>query len=89
MAPKVNTGSSTVLIIPESTNYLTLPSETEENTHYKWFVKFLNTSYLQEALFNNPPLYVDVLEAFWKSATCTSIALEYGTSITAINYLTI
>ena len=85
MAPKTQTAASTSLVIPETTNYLTIPSETEANPRYKCFVRFLNTSYLNGALFLNPTLYVDVLEAFWRSATCSTFALDDGSTKIEIN----
>ena len=86
MAPKIKSEASSSLTIPETTNYLTIPSENEANTRYKCFVCFLNSSYLNGALFKNPTLYIDILEAFWRTATCNVIALEDGSSKTEINY---
>ena len=85
MAPKSQTSASNSLVIPETTNYLTIPSETEANPRYKCFVRFLNTSYLHGASFLNPTLYVDVLEAFWKSTTCSIFALDDGSTKVEIN----
>ncbi|KAK1364422.1 hypothetical protein POM88_039983 [Heracleum sosnowskyi] len=86
MAPKSRTAaSSNPLTIPKETNLLTIPSETEAYPRYKCFVRFLNTSYLRQALTMNPPLYVDILEAFWRTATCTVMAREDGTSFQEIH----
>ncbi|KAK1388666.1 hypothetical protein POM88_016844 [Heracleum sosnowskyi] len=81
MAPKSQTASSSnPLTIPKETNFLTIPSETEANARYKCFVRFLNTSYLRQTLTMNPPMYVDILEAFWRTTNCSLLAREDGTS---------
>ena len=85
MAPKTQTSAFSSLVIPETINYLTIPSKTEANPRYKCFVRFLNTSYLAGALFLNPTLYVDVLEAFWRLATCSTFALDDGSTKIEIN----
>ncbi|KAK1389794.1 hypothetical protein POM88_017972 [Heracleum sosnowskyi] len=86
MAPKSQTAaSSNPLVIPKETNFLTMPSDTEANPRYKCFVCFLNTSYLRQALIMNPPMYVDLLEAFWRTATCTVMAKEDETSFLEIH----
>ncbi|KAK1399488.1 hypothetical protein POM88_009351 [Heracleum sosnowskyi] len=81
MAPKSQTVSSSIpLTIPKETNLLTIPSEAEAKPRYKCFVRFLNTSYLSQALTLNPTLYVDVLEGFWRTALVSTMAREDGTS---------
>ncbi|KAK1374023.1 hypothetical protein POM88_030216 [Heracleum sosnowskyi] len=85
MAPKSQTASSSnPLTIPKETNLPTIPSEAEANPRYKCFVRFLNTSYLHQALTMNPTLYVDVLEGFWRIAMVSTMAKEDGTSFQEI-----
>ncbi|KAK1376045.1 hypothetical protein POM88_032238 [Heracleum sosnowskyi] len=86
MAPKSQTVSSSIpLTIPKETNLLTIPSEAEANPRYKCFVRFLNTSYLRQALTLNPTLYVDVLEGFWRTALVSTMAREDGTSFQEVS----
>ncbi|KAK1404414.1 hypothetical protein POM88_004019 [Heracleum sosnowskyi] len=86
MAPKSQTASSSIpLTIPKETNLLTIPSEAEANPRYKCFVRFLNTSYLRQALTLNPTLYVDVLEGFWRTALVSTMAREDGTSFQEVS----
>ncbi|KAK1379317.1 hypothetical protein POM88_026061 [Heracleum sosnowskyi] len=85
MAPKSQTVSSSIpLTIPKETNLLTIPSEAEAKPRYKCFVRFLNDSYLSQALTLNPTLYVDVLEGFWRTALVSTMAREDGTSFQEI-----
>ncbi|KAK1360215.1 hypothetical protein POM88_044689 [Heracleum sosnowskyi] len=81
MAPKVQN-----YIIPDTTNVLAIPSDAEASPGYKCFVKFVSDSYLRGALFTNPTLYQDVLEAFWSTATSEEIALEDGKTKLRITY---
>ncbi|KAK1365721.1 hypothetical protein POM88_041282 [Heracleum sosnowskyi] len=86
MAPKSQIVSSSIpLTIPKETNLLTIPSEAEANPRYKCFVRFLNTSYLRQALTLNPTLYVDVLEGFWRTALVSTMAREDGTSFQEVS----
>ncbi|KAK1366134.1 hypothetical protein POM88_041695 [Heracleum sosnowskyi] len=81
MAPKSQTSSSSnPLTIPKETNLLTIPSEAEAKPRYKCFIRFLNTSYLRQALTLNPTLHVDVLEGFWRTTLVSTMAREDGTS---------
>ncbi|KAK1384969.1 hypothetical protein POM88_022704 [Heracleum sosnowskyi] len=85
MAPKSQTAaSSNPLTIPKETNFLTIPSDAEANPRYKCFVRFLNTSYFHQALTMNPTMYIDLLEAFWRTAKCTVMAREDETSFQEI-----
>ncbi|KAK1360059.1 hypothetical protein POM88_044533 [Heracleum sosnowskyi] len=85
MAPKSQTVSTPIpLTIPKETNLLTIPSEAEAKPRYKCFVRFLNDSYLSQALTLNPTLYVDVLEGFWRTALVSTMAREDGTSFQEI-----
>ena len=61
MAPKSAPKSLTV---PENTNFLAIASDSEANPRYKCFTHFVDESYLKEALFTRPTLYLDVLEEF-------------------------
>ncbi|KAK1389973.1 hypothetical protein POM88_018151 [Heracleum sosnowskyi] len=86
MAPKSQTvSSSNPLTISKETNLLTIPSETEANPRYKCFVRFLNTSYLRQSLTQNPTLYVDVFEGFWRTSMVSTLAKEDGTSFQEVN----
>ncbi|KAK1394320.1 hypothetical protein POM88_013376 [Heracleum sosnowskyi] len=86
MAPKSQAASSSIpLTIPKETNLLSIPSEAEANPRYKHFVRFLNTSYLRQALTLNPTLYVDVLEGFWRTALVATMAKEDGTSFQEVS----
>lgn len=81
MAPKSQTATSSIpLIIPKEINFLTISSDTEANPSYKCFARFVNTSYLRKALTMSLPMYVDILEGFWRTDVVTVMAREDGTS---------
>ena len=77
MAPKSAPKSLTV---PENTNFLAISSDSEANPRNKCFTQFVAKSYLKEALFARPTLYLDILENLWNSATVEEVALESGES---------
>ena len=83
MAPKIKSETSFAsksLTIPETTNYVGVPPENDAGPQYQCFVHFLTTSYLHGALFKSPTLYKDILETFWRTAICETMALEDKTT---------
>ena len=82
MAPKINSETSFAsksLTIPKMTNYVGLLPENDASPQYQCFVRFLTTSYLYGVLFKSPTLYKDILESFWRTSICETMALEEKT----------
>ena len=75
MAPK---SAPRPFVLPENTNFLAIASDAEANPIYKCCTKFISESYLKEALFARPTLYLDILEEFWGSVTMGEVALKSG-----------
>lgn len=66
MAPKKSISTNGILVIHKTMNYIVISSEIEANKRYKCFVKFVANSYIHEALFAKPTLYVDVTRTILK-----------------------
>ena len=80
MAPK---SAPKALVLPENTNVIA--NDSEANTRYKCFIRFVDESYLKETLFVRPTLYLGVLEEFWNSAIVEEVALEICETKQVIN----
>ena len=89
MAPKIKSETSFAsksLTIPETTNYVGVPPENDAGPQYQCFVRFMTTSYLHGALFKSPTLHKDILEAFWRTTICETMALEDKTTKIVVSY---